>query len=61
MTEAELVAAKKAITIDLVDASADATVEAMAVNLSLGAKEMLTPAQMVDMFVNTSLADVQVS
>ena len=56
-----MAAAKKAITIDLVDASADATLEAMAVNLSLGAKEMLTPAQMVDMFVNTSLTDVQVS
>jgi len=59
VTEAELAAAKKAITIDLVDASPETSVEAMAVNLSLGAKEILTSAQMVDMFVNTSLADVQ--
>jgi len=59
VTEAELAAAKKAIKIDLEDASPATTVETMAVNLSLGAKEVISPAQMVSMFENVSLADIQ--
>jgi len=59
VTEEELAAAKRAITIDLEDASPAATVETMAVNLSLGAKEVIAPAQMVNMFDSVSLADIQ--
>merc|ERR1711997_1301619 len=59
VTEDELAAAKKAIRIDLEDASPVTTVETMAVNLSLGAKEVISPAQMVTMFENVSLADIQ--
>ena len=33
----------------------------MAVNLSLGAKEVIAPSQMVNMFDSVSLADIQVS
>ena len=61
VTEEELAAAKRAITIDLEDASPAATVETMAVNLSLGAKEVIAPSQMVNMFDSVSLADIQVS
>ena len=60
VTESELAAAKKAIKIDLEDASPAATLETMAVNLSLGAKEMIAPAQMVSMFEGVSLAEIQV-
>jgi len=59
VTEDELAAAKKAIRIDLEDASPVTTVETMAVNLSLGAKEVISPAQMVTMFETVSLADIQ--
>jgi len=59
VTEAELAAAKKAIAIDLEDASPATILETMAVNLSLGAKEVISPAQMVGMFENVSLADIQ--
>lgn len=61
VTEAELNAAKKALTIDLVDQTAGEAIETIATNLSLGAKEVLTPSQMANMFANVSLADVQVS
>jgi hypothetical protein len=63
VTEAELAAAKKAMTIDLEDQTSNVTaaIESMAVNMSLGAKEAMTPAQMAGMFNNVSLADVQVS
>ena len=63
VTEAELAAAKKAMTIDLEDQTSNVTaaIESMAVNMSLGAKEAMTPAQMTGMFNNVSLADVQVS
>ena len=60
VTESELAAAKKAIKIDLEDASPAATLETMAVNLSLGAKEVIAPAQMVSMFEGVSLAEIQV-
>jgi len=59
ITEDELAAAKKAIKIDLEDASPAATVETMAVNMSLGSKEVLSPSLMVSMFENVSLADIQ--
>jgi len=59
VTESELAAAKKAIKIDLEDASPAATLETMAVNLSLGAKEVIAPAQMVSMFEGVSLAEIQ--
>ena len=60
VTESELAAAKKASKIDLEDASPAATLETMAVNLSLGAKEVIAPAQMASMFEGVSLAEIQV-
>ena len=60
VTESELAAAKKAIKIDLEDASPAVTLETMAVNLSLGAKEVIAPAQMASMFEGVSLAEIQV-
>lgn len=62
VTDTELAAAKKALIIDLEDqtSSSSASIDAIAGNLSLGAKDVLTPSQMGDMFANVSLADVQV-
>ena len=62
VTDEELARAKKSLLIDLEDQSSSslACLDAIACNLSLGAKDMATPSQMYDMFANATLADVQV-
>jgi len=61
VTDEELARAKKSLLIDLEDQSSSslACLDAIACNLSLGAKDMATPSQMYDMFANATLADVQ--
>ena len=62
ITEAELASAKKALLIDLYEQSCSAasSIEVMAANISYGAKDVLAPAQMTDLFTTLTLADVQV-
>ena len=63
VSEAELASAKKSLKLILAEdnLSASSCIETMASNLSLGAKSVLTPAQMIDLFEKASLSDVQVS
>jgi len=61
VSEAELASAKKSLKLILAEdnLSASSCIETMASNLSLGAKSVLTPAQMIDLFEKASLSDVQ--
>lgn len=61
VSEAELAGAKKSLKLILAEdnLSASTCIETMATNLSLGAKSVLTPAQMIELFEKASLSDVQ--
>ncbi len=62
VTEADLQAAKKAMTIYVNDemSNAAAKLEAIAAHTALGAKEAVTPAQMEGLFSQATLSDVKV-
>ena len=62
VTEAELANAKKSMKVILSEdsLSPSSCIETMANNLSLGAKSVLTPSQMISLFDNATLSDVQV-
>jgi len=61
ISEAELANAKKSLKLILSEESLSPSscIETMATNLSLGAKDVLTPAQMVSLFESATLSDVQ--
>ena len=63
ISEAELANAKKSLKLILSEESLSPSscIETMATNLSLGAKDVLTPAQMVSLFESATLSDVQVT